>query len=145
MLHAYPGNAEGRFCERKLRMLEYDNLFSHFQLLSYEHLDSAHFELVVEIILDFALMHGFRLDTQGLICGAVSAGQVDSYGLDHEAETGLFRIIQRLVLYRNHLLHFPCDPHLDRNPLYLVCHGAANPFVENIRDYIILFQLLIAY
>lgn len=103
MLDAYSGDPEGRLCERKLRVLEYDNLFSHFQLLSYEHLDSAHLELVVEVILDFALMNGFRLDTQGLICGAVSAGQVYSYGLDHEAEACLFRIIQRLVLYRYHL------------------------------------------
>ena len=82
VLNAYSGNPEGRLCERKLRMLEYDNLISHFQLLRYEHLNSAYLKFIVEISLDFALMYSFHLDTQGLICGAVSPGQVDSNGLN---------------------------------------------------------------
>lgn len=138
VLNAYPGNPEGRLCERKLRMLEYDNLVSHFQLLRYEHLDSAYLKFVVEVILDFALMYSFCLDTQGLICGAVSAGQVDSYGLNHKAETGPFRIIQRFILNCYHLSHSPCNPHLDSNPLNLICDGAAYPLVENIRDNIVI-------
>lgn len=138
VLNAYSGNPERRLCERNLRMLEYDNLISHFQLLRYEHLNSAHFEFVVEVILDFALMYSFHLDTQGLICGAVSAGQVDSYSLNCKAETGLFRIIQRFILNCYHLSHSPCNSHLDRNPFNLICDGAAHPFIENVRDYIVI-------
>jgi hypothetical protein len=138
VLNAYSGNPEGRLCERNLRMLEYYNLFSHFQLLRYEHFNSAHFEFVVEVILDFALMYSFHLDTQGLICGSVSAGQVDSYSLNCKAETSLFRIIQRFILNCYHLSHSPRNPHLDRNPFNLICDGAAHPFIENVRDYIVI-------